>query len=359
MSPLIRKALAAPGALGEDELRRLLDEADARELFAAARSLKEAFVGRVVYVRGLMEIGNVCAKNCRYCGIRRDNRGVRRYRIPADDVIRMARRAIALGYPALVLQSGEIESEENTARVEKILRAIRDISGGRVGVTLSLGEQAEEVYRRWREAGALRYLLRIETSSPVLYGRLHGPGHSHARRVACLRSLKRLGYHLGTGVMCGLPGQTSADLARDIRFYREVGADMIGMGPWIPHHAAPVGRGVAMTPDMAARQTDLGLRMIAVTRLYLHDVNIAATTALETLDPRGLEKGVMAGANVVMPNATDSAYLRDYALYDDKPCPEDGAAEGRRGLDGRLAAIGEKIAWDTRGDPPCTLKKRR
>ena len=352
MDRLIEKALARPYGLAHDEIVSLLGRADAKELFAAAYELKCRHVGKVVALRGIVEMGNVCAKNCYYCGIRRGNAKVSRYRLGEDDVVRMARWCFDQNYGSVVLQSGEIESDAHTEYIERILKRIRNFGGDAFGITLSLGEQTEETYRRWREAGAHRYLLRIESSVPELYAKLHPVDHSHSRRVECLRILKRLEYQTGSGVMCGLPGQTLDHLARDIEFYHALDLGMIGMGPYLPHPDTPLGKKIAFTPEYAAKQLDFGLRMIAVTRLYLHDVNIAATTALQALDDRGREKGLLAGANVMMPNVTDTEYRKNYQLYENKPCLDENSAQCRNCLNWRVLAIGEKIAWGVRGDSP-------
>ena len=352
MDALIEKALEKPYNLTHDEIISLLEREEAEELFAAAYELKCRYVGKVVALRGIVEMGNVCAKNCYYCGIRRGNAKVSRYRLGEDDVVRMARWCFDQNYGSVVLQSGEIESDAHTEYIEHILKRIREFGGDAFGITLSLGEQTEQVYRRWREAGAHRYLLRIESSVPELYAKLHPADHSHARRLECLRVLKRLGYQTGSGVMCGLPGQTLDHLAHDIEFYHALDLDMIGMGPYLPHPDTPLGERIAFTPEYAARQLDLGLRMIAVTRLYLHDVNIAATTALQALDDRGREKGLLAGANVMMPNVTDTEYRKNYQLYENKPCLDENSAQCRNCLYWRVLAIGEKIAWGLRGDSP-------
>ena len=222
---LLARAAERPRALARPELAALLaveDEAELQALFDAAYALKVKYCGRRVAMRGLVEAGNLCAKDCLYCGIRRSNAKVARYRLSEDEIVRLAELDAEQGYASLVIQSGEIESEEHTRFVEDVLRRIAPLD---LGVTLSLGEQTEEVYRRWKEAGAARYLLRIETSNPDLYATLHPANHSWARRVECLRALRRCGYQVGTGVMCGLPGQTYDDLARDIEFYAEMDVD--------------------------------------------------------------------------------------------------------------------------------------
>lgn len=331
----------------EREIVGLLASERAEDLFAAAYAEKIRLCGKGVSVRGLVEAGNVCAKDCLYCGIRKSNAAVKRYQLSADEIVAAAGISKAMGYRSLVIQSGEIESEAHTRFIEEVLERLRPLE---LGVTLSLGEQTEEVYARWRAAGATRYLLRIETSNPDLYARIHPADCSWTRRVACLRALRRTGYQVGTGVMCGLPGQTLEDLARDILFYREMDVDMIGMGPYIPAPGTPLAARVQGAPSVAYDPLELGLRMIAATRLVLGDVNIAAATALQALADDGRERGVLAGANVIMPNVTDVAYRRSYQLYANKPCLDENAERSRAALDRRLAAIGEHLLYDRLGD---------
>jgi len=284
------------------------------EIFAAAREVKARCGRTETLPRGLVECSNVCAKNCRYCGIRRDNGGVRRYRLDESDVLAAIDEARRRGYPAVAFQAGEVESEANTAYYERLVRAAQPLE-----VTLSLGEQTEDVYRRWKEAGALRYLIRIETSNRDHYAKLHPADCSFDRRLDCIRTLKRLGYVTGTGVLIGFPGQTLRDLADDIVFFGAENVDMVGMGPFIPHAATPLGQETGPdTPADKVRKVRLALKMIALARLSLHSVNIVAATALETLDPEGREKGIAAGANVIMPNLTPSAAAADYTLYPGK-----------------------------------------
>ena len=319
MTP-IEKAIDAPRNLSADELARLLADSDEglwRDVFAAAREVKRRCGKSEVLPRGLIETSNVCAKDCLYCGIRKGNADVVRYRLDETSVADCIDEARRRGYPAVAFQAGEIESEANTAYYERLLARCRGLE-----VTLSLGEQTEEVYRRWKAAGALRYLLRIETSNRELYGRIHPAACSFERRVACIRTLKRLGYVTGTGVMIGLPGQGVADLARDIVFFGDERVDMVGMGPYIPHVATPLGRScvpAANGAETLRERLELTLRMIALTRLYLHDVNIVAATALEALDPQhGRMRGIDAGANVIMPTLTPQRFAASYDLYPGK-----------------------------------------
>lgn len=350
LAGVLARAAATRAALTADELVFLLSLSEPDHLaalFDAAYGVKRAACGCGVAVRGLVEAGNVCAKDCFYCGIRRSNASVARYALTADEIVAAGEEAKALGYASLVIQSGETESEAHTRFIEDVLHRLAPLD---LGITLSLGEQTEEVYARWREAGAARYLLRIETSNPALYARLHPASCDWTRRVACLHALRRTGYQVGTGVMCGLPGQTAADLAADIRFFAEADVDMIGMGPYIPHPDTPLGKD-APAEDPAARLAR-GLKMIAVTRLYLHDVNIAASTALQALAADGRERGIRAGANVLMPNLTDPRRRAAYRLYAGKPCGDETSAGHRDALARRLAAFGEHLLYGTRGDSP-------
>ncbi len=346
LTAILSRAAQEPRALARSEIAALLALTDADELaalFAAARDVKRREFGKGIAVRGLVEAGNVCAKDCFYCGIRKSNTAVARYALSADEIFAAAEEAKVLGYASLVIQSGEVESPAHTAFIEEVLTRLRPLD---LGVTLSLGEQTEEVYARWRAAGAARYLLRIETSNRELYARLHPASCDWARRVECLRALRRTGYQVGTGVMCGLPSQTLEDLANDILFFAEMDVDMIGMGPYIPHEAAPL---AGVIPSAEARLL-LGLKMIAVTRLFLHDVNIAAATALQALAADGRERGVLAGANVLMPNVTATRWRRSYRLYAGKPALDETAAASRARLDARLATIDEELLYGRRAD---------
>ena len=308
------KALVAPKNLNEDELAKMLastDEGLWREIFAAAREVKAKCGKTEVLPRGLIECSNVCAKNCLYCGIRKGNAKVPRYLIPDEEVAACIDEARRRGYPAVAFQAGEIEGEANTAYYERHIAMCRGLE-----VTLSLGEQTEEVYRRWKDAGAMRYLIRIETSNRELYAKIHPAECSFERRVECIRMLKRLDYVTGSGVMIGLPGQTIDDLAHDIVFYGDENLDMVGMGPYVAHPDS-------LMPDsryqLPTTNYQLSLRMIALTRLYLWNVNIVAATALEALDPEnGRRRGIDAGANVIMPNLTPEKFRVEYDLYPGK-----------------------------------------
>jgi biotin synthase len=352
MKELLIRAMAAPYQLSHEERVALLSIEEPSELFSAAYQVKLRHIGKKVSLRGLIELGNICAKDCFYCGIRKSNDEVKRYRLLAEDVLRMAQWSFDHGYGSIVLQSGEIESEENTTFIENILQQLCARFGDKLGITLCLGEQTEEVYRRWYQAGAHRYLLRLETSSPELYAQLHPQDHLFDRRKACIQTLKRLGYQTGSGVMIGLPGQTLENLSQDIECFRELDLDMIGMGPYLPHHGTPLGKGVTLSTEESDKLLKLALKMIAVTRLYLHDVNIASTTALQALADNGREQGLLAGANVIMPNVTDTEYRKHYQLYENKPCMDENSTQCRSCLHGRVLSVGEDILWNERGDSP-------
>ncbi|MDR1044785.1 MAG: [FeFe] hydrogenase H-cluster radical SAM maturase HydE [Candidatus Adiutrix sp.] len=347
--------------LSKDDLLYLIgleSESDLELLFKAAYEVKTRWVGRKAYYRGLIEMSNLCLKNCFYCGIRSGNHQVKRFTMSREEVLGLVAWAERNQYGSVTLQSGERNDLDFIELIDDLLSEIGQIEGGRLGVTLCLGEQRPETYKRWRELGAHRYLLRMETSSPELYRRIHPADRHHDfdYRRQCLSVLKGLGYQVGTGVMIGLPGQTLENLVDDIIFYRQMDIDMIGMGPYVVHQDTPLGRQAVAdgldSPDQRRRRLDLSLKMIALTRLYLKNVNIAATTALQALDHLGREKGLLAGANILMPIITSREYRRQYMLYDDKPCLDDNADQCRHCLSGRVQAIGEEVGFGLRGDSP-------
>lgn len=356
--------------LNEQSMLRWLNEKDPARLeilFREARACAIQHVGSKVYFRGLIELSNLCAKNCYYCGIRRDNHKLDRFAMSEDEILTAAKAAQDMGYGSVVLQSGERRDEEFVRMIEDVIRKSKGLSGGGLGITLSLGEQEAEVYERWFRAGAHRYLLRIETSSPELYKKIHPADHSFEIRLKCLRALRGIGYQVGTGVMIGLPFQTHEDLVNDLRFFRDEDIDMIGMGPYIPHEDTPLQKGDSpLLPKKGtvpffydpAEHLRLGLVMIALTRLELKDVNIAAATALQALDPMGREKGVMAGANIIMPNITPPGYRKFYQLYANKPCLDEDAFKCRGCLESRLRAVGVEIGSGEWGDSPHFKRKK-
>jgi len=330
------------------EMLSLTDKSQIEALYKKAYEVKKQYVGTKVYFRGIVELSNVCSKNCYYCGIRSGNTRVGRYTICKEEVLAEAKWCHEQRYGSIVLQAGERESKAWTDFITELILGIKEISGGKLGITLSMGEQTEDVYRQWWEAGAHRYLLRIETSDPDLYTTLHPSNHSYTRRLECIRTLKKLGYQTGTGVMIGLPGQTAEHLAGDILFFYDEDIDMLGMGPFIPHHDTPLGYLIG-TYDPEQALTG-GLKMIAACRIALRDVNIASTTALQALMPTGRELGLLAGANIIMPNITDTSYRDGYQLYEGKPGLDENACSSRDNLEQSILSIGESIGYDEWGD---------
>lgn len=331
---------------------------DAKEV-EAVRSRAEHILldhcGRDVYYRGLIEFSNSCACDCLYCGIRRSNSAVKRYTLSMQEIVNQARWCASQGYGSLVLQSGE----RNDSRfVEFVVDAVKEIKkrtrGEKLpdglGITLCVGEQTTETYRRFFDAGAHRYLLRIETSSPRLFRQWHPPGQTLENRLRCLESLKTIGFQVGTGVMIGVPGQTISELAEDICFFRNMDVDMIGMGPFIIHNQTPLASCQNQHQLSREETVSLALRMIAVTRIVLKDVNIAATTALQALDPVGREKGLRHGANVIMPQLTPTERRKDYLLYEGKPCLDETAGQCKNCLQTRLSSVDRTVGYDKWGD---------
>ena len=321
------------------------DAAFEAALCEEAYRVKVATVGPEVYLRGLIEISNLCVKNCLYCGIRRDIR-CQRYELSEEEVLTTARIAADHHFGSVVIQGGERTDAAFVRKITRLLKAIKSIDTGAdppLGITLSLGEQPREVYEEWFDAGAHRYLLRIESSNPDLYRRIHpeDPLHAFDRRLQALYDLKALGYQAGTGAMIGLPFQTAEDMADDLLFYKEFDAPMVGMGPYNPHPETPLTLSGAPYPS-AERRFALGLKMIALLRLLMPDINIAAATALEILDPHGREKGVLSGANVIMPNITPTEQMVKYNLYDRKTLNASDAED--------LAGKGIPIGYGRWGD---------
>lgn len=289
-----------------------------RELLGRAEKIRNDTLGNDLYFRGLLEFSNVCENDCLYCGIRRSNREIGRFSMTTDEILDATRIIYERGFRSMVLQSGERTDSEFVSLLERTLIDIKREYPD-MGITLSVGEQEPDVYRRFFEAGAHRYLLRIETSSPEHYGRLHPEEMSWEKRVGCLDNLKDIGYQVGTGVMIGSTFQTIRNLADDILFFRDrVDVDMVGMGPYIEHPNTPLGGRTIEYPDRKKRMS-LALNMIALLRLNMPDINIASTTALQALVEGGRTMGLKAGANVVMPLFTPEKYRTHYSLYNGKP----------------------------------------
>ena len=316
------------------------DEALARELFRRADARRREYYGADVYIRGLIEFTNYCKNDCLYCGIRRSNRNARRYRLSREEILACCREGYALGYRTFVLQGGE-DPWYTPERVEELVRAVKAAHPD-CALTLSVGEQPREVYQAWFDAGADRYLLRHETANDDHYRSLHPAEMSPENRKRCLWDLKDIGYQVGCGFMVGSPGQTPEHLAEDLLFLRALEPDMVGIGPFIPQHDTPLRYQPAGT-------LELTLFLLGLIRLMLPDVLLPTTTALGTIHPRGRELGIQAGANVCMPNLSPAEVREKYALYDNKICTGDEAAQCRRCLEARMASIGYRVVVH-RGD---------
>jgi len=322
-------------SLERAEIISLLQATDQQEeLAAAADCVRREFVGDAVHLRGLLEFSNICRQNCLYCGLRRDNDRVERYRLSEDEILDFAAKAKSYGYKTLVMQSGE-DLHFTVDIMTKILRQIKAMG---MAITLSIGEKSYEEYQVYKAAGADRYLLRIETTDKALYEKMD-PGMSFANRVRCLRDLKSLGYEVGTGSLVGLPGQSVESLADDILFFKALDADMVGIGPFIPNSDTPL-------KDEPGGSFERSRRLVSLLRLLLPEANIPATTAMETLNKNARVIVLQSGANVVMPNVTEGDYRRKYALYPGKICISDTPAHCRGCIGGKIASIGRYVADD-------------
>ena len=327
------------------------DEKDRKKIFILSSAIKKSHVGNKVYFRGLIELSNICSKDCYYCGIRKGNRAVERYMVNEDEVLDAARFALDNGYGSMVIQSGERSDRKFVSTITYLLHKIKTQSEGKLGITLSMGEQSEETYREWFEAGAHRYLIRIETSNRELYYKIHPQDsrHDYDIRLNALRLLKTIGYNVGTGVMIGLPFQTISDLADDLLFFKELDIDMCGMGPYIEHEETPLFAFRHLLMPKVDR-FQLALKMVAILRILMKDINIAATTAMQALDKMGREKALKAGANILMPNLTPIKYREGYLLYEDKPCIDEEAEQCKTCLEARIHLAGDEIGFGEWGD---------
>lgn len=311
------------------------NEQDAVELFREADRVRRENVGDDIHLRALLEFSNFCRKDCRYCGLRRDNKKVKRYRLSAEDIIKTALEAEKLGYRTMVMQSGE-DAAFTRDVMANIIKGIKEKTD--LAVTLSLGERDIETYRAWREAGADRYLLRIETTNPELFKSVH-PDDDLDKRMKALMDLKELGYQLGTGVLLGLPGQTLENLADDIAWMHGIGAEMLGNGPLIPHPDTPLGR-------EKGGEMNLTLRFVSVLRLVFPHAHIPATTAMGTLHPQGRESALRCGANVIMPNIGPMGFRKLYEIYPGKIYRRDDAKKDREAIVEMVESLGRTVGKD-------------
>ncbi|MBV7271685.1 [FeFe] hydrogenase H-cluster radical SAM maturase HydE [Clostridiaceae bacterium UIB06] len=329
---LIKEAEFSHNLNREEIVTILKDDSCNEELFQAADRVRKKYVGDEVHLRGLIEFSNICKRNCLYCGLRASNKNLDRYRLEPDEIIELAKKAVEYGYKTIVMQSGEDEFYT----LDKMKYIISNIKKLDVAITLSIGEKSFEEYKAYKEAGADRYLIRIETTDKKLYEDLD-PGMSHNERKRCLEDLKELGYEVGSGSLIGLPNQTLESLADDILFFKEIGADMIGLGPFIPNEDTPL-------KNEKGGEFTMSLKVMAITRLLMPDTNIPATTAMETISRNGRIVALQSGANVVMPNVTEGEYRKMYALYPGKACAGDTPAHCVGCITGKITSIGRSVS---------------
>lgn len=315
-----------------DIIEILKDDSNNDWLFSLADKTREKYVGDEVHLRGLIEFSNICKRQCKYCGLRCEDKFIDRYRISKENIISYAEHAVNMGYKTIVLQSGEDEYY-NTDLMCEIIEGIKKLG---VALTLSIGEKTYEEYKAFKEAGADRYLIRIETTDKTLYNQMH-PNMDFDNRVRCLENLGRLGYEVGTGCLVGLPNQTIESLADDILFFKEINADMVGIGPFIPHPHTPL-------KDSATGSFTLALKVMALTRILLKDINIPATTAMETLNPNGRIIALQSGANVVMPNVTTTEYRAKYEIYPNKICINENPDKCKGCISAKIQSIGRTVS---------------
>ena len=342
MRHLIEK-LEQERSLTKAEFTTLIEnrnEALSSFLFEKAATLRKKHYGTDVFVRGLIEFTNYCKNDCFYCGIRCSNRKAQRYRLTQEEILACCAEGYALGYRTFVLQGGE-DPWYSPERIESLIRQIKTQYPD-CAITLSVGEHPRVVYQSWFDAGADRYLLRHETADTAHYTALHPKKLTLENRIRCLWDLKEIGYQVGCGFMVGSPGQTPGHLAKDLLFIRELEPQMVGIGPFIPQKDTPF-------RDQPGGGLELTLFMLGLVRLMLPNVLLPATTALGTIHPEGRELGILAGANVCMPNLSPTAVRKKYALYDNKICTGDEAAESLNSLRKRVEGIGYRIV-QSRGD---------
>ena len=344
-----------------EEIKQLLaaEGEDKKKLFDRALQVKLEHLDNYVHLRGLIEYSNICTKYCLYCGVRCKNLQVERYQLSDEEVIECAKLAHKLGYGSVAIQSGERSDKAFVDKITHLVQEIKKINNGSLGITLSLGEQTEETYRRWFEAGAHRYLLRIEASNEDLYYKIHPRDEKHdfKKRLDCIDSLLKVGFQTGSGVMIGLPFQTLDDLASDLLFFKQKEVAMVGMGPFIPHPDTPLWAYKGQIPP-AEKRMELTLKMIATLRLMMPEINMVAATANQTLDPQGREKAILAGANVMMPNLTPNEFRENYLIYPDKANVKDKPSQTQSKLDESLAAIGHKVLYNAWGDSVAFMRKK-
>lgn len=318
-----------------DEIIYLLSLNETAALFGEADRVRRVHVGNAVHLRGLIEFSNVCGRDCAYCGLRRSNHGVERYRMSVDEIFEATKNAASLGYKSLVLQSGE-NCQYPMKDICALLRRIKEEVG--IAITLSMGEKSREEYAALKEAGADRYLLRFETSSEELFARLK-PDSSFKERFHCLVWLREVGFQVGSGIMVGLPGQTIEMLADDILMLQKLDLDMIGIGPFIANPETPL-------KDTASGTLEMTLKVVALLRIITKNAHIPATTAMGSIEKGGRERALRCGANVLMPNVTPVKYREHYQLYPNKICIKDQPSDCSACIKGMVIGLGRSIALD-------------
>jgi len=352
-------------------LLKLNEPNDLQKLQKHANKILLSNIGNDVFIRGLIEFSNYCICDCHYCGIRKNNLNIARYQLTVEEIINCINFAKKMNFASVVLQSGERNDEKFIDYVLEIIRAIKEKTKSEkmpngFGITLSIGEQTEDNYKKIFDAGAERFLLRIETTNPNIFEKLHPKSVSFSQRLKSISILQKIGFQVGTGVMIGLPEQTVEDLADDIIFFKENDIDMLGMGPYIPHKHTPLGQNYFNeNSNEISKQYDknlqlqLSLNMISVARIVLKDVNIASTTALETLHQNGRILGLQYGANVVMPQLTPNSYKTNYLLYDKKPTVDESKEKIFKNFTVACENIGRKVAIDKSGTSVHYLKRNK
>lgn len=338
------------------ELLSVTEENERQLIFKKAAQIRDKYCGKYIYLRGLIEYSNICSKNCNYCGIRASNKQISRYCITPQELEKAVEFARINDFSSIVIQSGERSNKEFVDNIERDV--INIISKGDLNITLSCGEQSFETYSKWRSAGVKRYLLRIETTNRVLFKKLHPLDFNHDfdNRLNALKNIKKAGFQTGTGVMIGLPFQTEADLADDLIFFRDLDIDMVGMGPYVEHWDTPLYKfHKQLLP--AQKRFDISLLMIAVLRILMKDINIAAATALDALNPNGRVEAIKVGANVFMPNITPFHYRSEYFLYSGKPCKNEIGIDLLSSINQIAEETGYKIGFGMDGDSKHIINK--
>ena len=321
----------------KDKLVKWLNEHDTdrvSSLFQEADRVRKAYMGDEVHIRGIIEFSNHCRKDCLYCGLRKSNDQLVRYRMSLEEIYQAAQETSRLDFRTVVLQSGEDPAYSMEDLCTLVKRMKEELN---LAVTLCIGERTFEEYKRLKDAGADRYLLKFETSNPALFKRLK-PDSTYAERLRCLEWLRELGYQVGSGNIVGLPGQTSESLAEDILLFNALDLDMIGIGPFIPHPNTPL-------TGTAPGGLEGTLKVVALTRLVTRNTHLPATTAVGTIDPAGRQKALQCGANVIMPNATPTKYRQHYQIYPNKICLDESPRNCRFCIEGIVHSLGREIGF--------------